>query len=580
MKAHLDDGDVRVGRERQKPAAEQRTGLSSQAGLILSLQRAAGNQAVSGLVGLAGASVQRCGADGCCDCASPEQDAAADPLDQGQAPVQRAATPSEFAIKGKFPGAAGVANSIFFDINETAPDAAEAAKIAPLASASASAPLTLKGTASEEGGAGLNASIVNSRITNVSKALAGAGHAGSRTPEAVPLAGVGNIDYRRARSVEVRTTGAPSATPDCSLGSQPTDGGPPPNNFTTALARAHAMIAIAKTKLATAQTAAADPHTVDTLIKLYGDTTVSAVVSANLNKIDGQLTNMVPFTPTHGHQVVNICDASCASGADAYNHGAGAGAMMTLCPSFMSNGNLDERAAMLIHEGSHGTDGLETEDNAYQFQRLITKLPQDRALNNADTYAAVVQDAVSPGSVNFGPAVGDVHAGGMTPAEEKSVDLAVAWLEQWLVGTLNDTSSCYGVINESIPKKAWTEKYYEEVMGLIAPTFGLTVPPAVPTEKDKVAVAGVNDRIQSLSNSLQSGPLTLEKVAEAGTTWSAGPGTGVKIGTAFFGLTARQQTETLLGKIVASLPAIPASRRADYTKFVIDNVKHGDLGSP
>ncbi|MDT5012103.1 MAG: Lysine-specific metallo-endopeptidase [Mycobacterium sp.] len=544
MKAHVEDGNDRAG-ERKKSAASPGPGLSDRADVMLSLQRAAGNRAVSRLVG------------------------------QVPASVQRAATPSEFAIKGKFPGAGEVANSIFFDINEQTPDAAELTKIAPLAGA-ASTPLVLKGTASEEGATGLNASIVNARIANVSNALAAAGHTAARTPEAVPLAGVGNIDYRRARSVEIRTAGLSSATPDCSLGPQPTDGGPAPNPFTTALARAHAMIADARTKLKSG----ADPDVINLLFALFHTTTVSAVVDTNLARIDGQLNNMAVFTPTHGHQVVNNCDASCGGGAEAYNEREGTAAMMTLCPIFMSNPDLDGRAAALIHEGSHGTDGLATEDNAYQFQRLITNLPQDRALNNADSYAAFVRGVANPGSVTLGPAVADVHEGGMTAPEQTAVDGAVAWLEQWLMGTVSETSSCYGIVHASIAAGKWTDPYYQDTMGLIAPLFGLTPPPAVPTEKDKVAVAGINDRMQHLSDTLQSGPLTLEKVAGAGTTWSAGPGNSVKIGTAFFALGARQQVETLLGKIIAALPAIPASRRANYAKLVLDIVTHGDAGSP
>ena len=517
---------------------------------MFALQRAAGNQAVSGLVGRASLSVQRCGPVPC-DCPPEEQAAAA------QAPatpsVQRA-TSTDWAIKGKFPGAAGVKNTLFFDMDERIPDADELAKLPALASPPAQA-LIIKGTASEEGAPGLNATVVNARIKTVSARLAAAGHTGARTTEAKPLAGAGNIDYRRARSVEVRTTGATSAAPDCSLGPQPNDGGPAPNPFTTALARAHAMIATARGKLK-----APDPDTDLLLTKLFGSSTVAAVVDSNLGQIDGQLSNMAPFAPNHGHQVVNNCDANCGGGATAYNQGDGPGAMMTLCPIYMSDPDLEQRAAVLVHEGSHGTVGLNTGDQAYQWQRLITQLPQHLALSNADSYTAFVRLVVSPGSISLGPAA-DVHAGGMTPAEQSAADRSVAWLEQWLIGTQGEIASCYGVAHESIAAKKWTNGFYEATMGLVAPTFKLTAPPAVPKDKDKVALAGIADRYQRMADALQSGPLTLEKVPGPATTWSSGPGTKVKLGKAFFALGAREQVETLLRKIVAATTNISAARR-------------------
>jgi hypothetical protein len=540
-------------------------------GVVLRALRAgAGNRVVSRML-----AVQRCGPVPC-DC-SAEERAEYDQAHGGQGgdgtAVQRA-TSADWAIRGKFHGAAGVPGTLFFDMNETTPDAAEQGKLPALATPPGDA-LTLKGTSSEEG-PGLNAGVVNARIAAVSAGLAAAGHTGVRTPEPKPLAGAGNIDYRRARSVEVRKTGAVSPTPDCSAGPQPNDGGPAPSPFTTALARAHDIIAAARAKLA-----APDATTTALVAQLFGSAPgVAATVNANLGAIDGQLTNMTPFGGTSGHQCVNTCDAACGGGATAYNSGDGASAMMTLCPVYMADPDLDSRASVLIHEGSHGTTGLTTNDQAYRWQRLITHLPPALALANADSYTALAQLLANPGSITLGPTTPDTH-GVMSPVEQGQVDDAVAWVQQWLIGTNSEISSLYGVVNESRPAGAWSNTYYQATMGLIAPLFGLHAPPPVPPQANQVAIAGINDRYDHLATAV-SAQLNLVKDPGAATTWAPGPGATVWFGTGFFAAagTARSRAELLLTAIINAASDIPAARRAAYRTAVLHIVVHGAFGSP
>ncbi len=538
------------------------------------LQVVAGNRAVSRLLAKpAPNAVQRCGPTPC-DC-TPEERAEKE-TNQASAPVQRATSP-DWAIRGKFPGAASVPNTIFFDMNETSPDATEQGKLAPLATPPTQA-LTLKGSTSEEGAAGLNASIASTRIAAVSSGLAAAGHTGARTPEPRPLAGAGNIDYRRARSVEVRPTGAVSPTPDCSAGPQPNDCGPAPSPFTTALARAHAMVASARAALA-----APDAATTALLTQLFGGTAAAPTVSANLAAIDGQLTHMTPFGGTSGHRCVNTCDAACGAGATAYNDGDGPSALMTLCPIYLADPDLDSRASVLIHEGSHGTVGLTTDDQSYVWQRLITRLPPAMALNNADSYTGLVQLIVNPGSVTLGPSAPDTHAGGMSAAEQGQVDDAVAWLQQWIMGMQSEVSSLYGVIVESrtASPPSWSNTYYEETMTRIAPIFGLHAPPPVSGKTDQVAIAGISDRYDTLLGAVTN-QLSLTKVGGAVTTWDAGPGTTVRFGTDFFasGQTARSRTELLLSAVIAADPNITAARRGQYRSALLSIVARGNIGTP
>lgn len=499
------------------------------------------------------------------------------------------ATASEFAIRGKFPDSAAHPEVIFFDMNSAALDSDERAKIPPLA-VPASLPLTLRGAASEEGAGAVNSAVVDRRIAAVTAALRAEGWTGPATPEPRPTAGAGNIDYRRARSVEVKPGGLPGSEPDCDIvpRGQPNDCGTAPNAFTEALDRAVTMVGDTVTALGTPPTAL--------LEQIFGGSSATTVtaVKDGLNLIKGQLANLRPFAPDHGHRCVNDCDSSCGGGATAYNEHSGTSARMTLCESFMSEPDLDERAAILIHEGSHGTVGLETADNAYQWQRLFAvssltgraRLSTARALKNADSFATFVRLVKSPGSVSIGPkaADADTHLGGLSGAAAESVDMAVAFVQQWLVQSSAEVASLHDTMHETIttPKAGpdpWTDDYYEETMRLAARRFGLTAPPAAPKNRDLAAAAGIDDRLSKLEASIDQ-TLELEKVSTPGTTWGADGGSHVRIGTGFFALTPRGQADLLLRRLVESASWIPAFRRSAYIGLVHDIVAHGDFGAP
>lgn len=578
MHMHLDADEPLRSARGPTTASSSRPALAN---AVATLQRSVGNGAVSQLLDRTRAPappvlVQRCGPVPC-DCGPEEREEAQAHLSVARsalppgATVQRAA--SDFLIRGKHPLAAAMPDVVFFDVGQSSPDSAERAKIVALATP-AGRPLTLRGTASEEGSPARNATIVGERISAVSAVLTAAGHTAAKTPEALQAAGAGNIDYRRARSVEIRPSGAASASPDCSAGAAPNDCGPAPSPFTTALARAHTMIATARAKIA----GPPDTATADLLTRLFGSASVIGTVDANLAAIDAQLTHMTPFGGSSGHRCVNNCDAGCGSGSTAYNQGEGAGALMTLCPIFVTEPGLDERAGVLFHEATHATPGLAAGDQSYVWQRLITQLPPALALSNADSYTAFVRLVTAPGSITLGPPVPDSHAG-MSPGEQSQADRAVAWVQQWVMGTSSEVSSTYGVAHESIAAGSWTNGYYEDAMAFLAPAFGLTAPPAVPTEADKVALAGISDRYEQMLSAV-SDTLMLQKAPVAGVRWEPGPGTTVRFGASFFTLSPRDQVVTLLRALIAVTPTISSRLRSGYLSVVHSVETHQGLGSP
>jgi hypothetical protein len=253
---------------------------------------------------------------------------------------------------------------------------------------------------------------------------------------------------------------------------------------------------------------------------------------------------------------------------------------MTLCPTFMSDPDVDSRAGTLVHEGAHGTAGFATEDLAYAHERLITFLSTADALRNTDSYVLFVRLLSVPGSVTVGPATPDVLGGGVTPAEETHVRRTTAWLEKWLIWAYQEIASLYSTINTSRGAAAWTNSYYKATMALVAPHFGLTTPPTVPTMTDQVKVAAIHDRYLRMRSTMWSRAITVNKVAAGSTAWAAGPGSTVTVNAAFFGLTPRGQLDLLLARIVHATPDISAPLEPHYVALVDEIRVHQGGGSP
>ncbi len=431
---------------------------------------------------------------------------------------------TDFQIRGKSPDAASFPNKLFFDFNDSTLDAEEQAKIPALATPPGQV-LSLNGFASEEGSG--NTALVNARIAAVNSALRDAGHNGTRTPIPKPRAGQGNLDYRSMRAVEVVTAGATPATRDCDApGAKDLPCG---TAFDTGKPEAERLIDKAVAALT------ASPLTADTIaaLKAVGLAPANAPqLATNLGSIRGQLQNMVA-----GHQCHNAdCDGSCAGGATAYNNGDGTTAMMTLCPIFVNEPSATERGDTLIHEGSHGTTGLITEDLAYRFQRLISFLRPNEALANADSYSLFVRIIDDPSSVTVGPSNPDTLNGITDPTEQEDLHRAMAFVEKCIELSSSQIASLYDEVVAAQKNSAWKNTFYEHMMSLIAPRFGLTAPRAVPNNRDRNAIAALADRFnQMFIASSDRTQLTFTKDA-AIDSWAAGPGADVTLSPAFFAL--------------------------------------------
>ena len=482
------------------------------------------------------------------------------PAPKGPAPV------TGFEVRGKRREKTPIPGKILFVENKADIEADQVTKLDVLAKP-IDRPLTLNGFASEDEAS--PASLVDARLKAVAEKLKNAGHLESTlTLAPKPTAGTGRLDYRSVRSVEVIPTGSKSSEPDCTGGAD-IDCGPTPNPFTTGQQKALQML----DKAIGALHVPLDPDTAALLTRLFGGPAHMGALRNNLVKIREHVAHM----PDKGrHRCHNACDGAC-SGSIAYNVDVGSKSVMTLCPIYLGTADVNDRAGTLVHEGSHGTAGLETDDLAYQFERVINFLSPTDALKNADSYTLYVQNLDKPGSVDIGPTEKDEFVGLANPDEEKAVERTVAFLERWLDSAFSEMSSLYDTINESRKKGRWTNTYYEASMAMVARRFGLTPPPALPTKADQEKVAGISDRYNRLFRRLGV-KMTVEKVSSGMETWEPGPGTKITVTPLFFRLSKREQLDLLLTRLVQAFPEIIPAHQPGYVTLTDDVRKH--FGTP
>jgi hypothetical protein len=356
--------------------------------------------------------------------------------------------------------------------------------------------------------------------------------------------------------------GAIPSVPDCSAGSD-VDCGPAPSPFTTGHARALDML-----KTAIDALAAPDSATKDLVKRVFASASAAPSVRSNLIKLRAHVGQMT--SPAH-HRCHNECDSDCAD-ATAYNTGLDSGAMMTLCPDYQALADVDERGALLIHEGSHGTSGLigavsGTDDKAYQFQRIINFLSTSDALDNADSYAIFVRNLITPGSVTMGPEKPDQFTG-LTADEGETVERAIAFAEKWFDGDENETTEAYIGAGKAKAKKSWAGVSGEDAAQAIARRLPVTGPPGLPTNDDVHRFAGANDRFHRLFRGLGS-PVAVSKAALGEERWTLSPLSFV-VTDAFFRLSKRERLDLVIAKLVQADPDIPHDQEGGFVALADD----------
>jgi hypothetical protein len=480
--------------------------------------------------------------------------------------VQRAA--SDFRIKGLTPDAASFPRMIFFDLAEATITGSELAKITVLSSAAGfnTTDLTLKGLASEEGTASFNMTLANNRISSVDSALSAAGHTATRTPLPEPSAGLGRIEYRKLRAVEIIPAGSTSSVPPARAVVPCAGVTGYPAQFTNAITEGKRLLSAGITALG------ASPRTATTnalLRRFFGSHSDAKAIDIGSRMVDLK-THVGNMTAMTAHQCVNVCTNTLAS-----NQGHGATAMMTLCPQFFSS-SLGKRAGTLVHEGAHGTSSIMGSDHAYAHHRLITFLTPAQSKENPDSFVLFLQ-VLDGGTPTVGRPSPDVVTG-MTVAEELKAHKALAWLEKYLTSTYLQVATMYRRLDTHRAAGAtWPAGFYRDVMGYTAARFGLTAPPAVRTSdrRDQIRVATIHDRFRTMRQVFW-GVVNINKSSP--TKWQIGPGRDVDVASAFFGLGSLVQVTQLLTALVNATRGISSGLEPQYVGL-LDEIRRR-LGIP
>jgi peptidoglycan hydrolase-like protein with peptidoglycan-binding domain len=445
------------------------------------------------------------------------------------------------------------------------PDDIELGKVPPFATPP-KRKLTLKGFSSEDE----DPRVAKQRIETVAVKLHASGLKAKPIEDAQPSSSAGQFDYPNKRMVQIIPQGATSEEPNCKV-TPPTTPCRPEMEVALAAGRKRAD------DLLDAATKGLDPLTpnVSSHLKTHfkdRSARTAANVKTNLTRLKAELAHLA--TP-NAHDCQTPCDSHCRTETAHMNEKIGTDSRMTLCDKYLPE-NDDEHARDLIHEASHGTDVIGgkpkygTEDLSMLNHRMFKFLSKGEALRNADTYAIFVLDVsgVKAGS----PAPVDKPTG-LSKKEETAVQHALALIQARTVRTHGDLKDLYSTIHKlrsSGDTKAWTGTRAEYNMRIVAPLFGLTLPPLLPTMRDQVGVAGLRERVAHLSNPIYRS-IEMRKVPARVTTWSVGPGQQVDLGTDFFALGLKvgdNHVRLLVAKLARVTPEIPTEDEPKYVAMI------------
>jgi hypothetical protein len=510
----------------------------------------------------------------------------------------------DFQIDDLPADAASDGSQIFFERGSVSIPPAEKTKIKALAMPPKRA-LTLRGLASEDTPLFLQPAEIEARLTAVEDALKAAGHAGARVRAPHPGEGTGDMDYRQRRAVRVVPTpkgakAAPNPKDPCGVPGSETAKDPALKKCETSFKEAFdqvkpgalEIVDQAEKDIVTTPTAGAKA-----VVDQFFAGVPRADIDANVKAIAAQVRQL----PAR-HRCHTACDGGCDRPAYNSKRGLGpAGAMVTLCPDFVSAGR-DFRVDTLLHEAAHGNPREPIDDIAYANTRLVPFLLPVDARRNTDSYVLLMRLVHKAGSKAFGPAAPDVLAG-MTAAgagsDTEQARRAVAWLESWLNYGDFDTGILYQSVAASLatPTKKWvttgSHEFNIQTMNRLATAFpGEFTDPGPdrsarstsPTEADKVRVAALHDRFSQMYSVVNQQILNVTRgpagVAEQWGRQKALPRMtqDVTVAPSFFALSKAEQVKRLVALMMKARTDVSASFEPMYVK-AIDLIRiHRRLG--
>ena len=352
----------------------------------------------------------------------------------------------------------------------------------------------------------------------------------------------GKIRYREMRKVEIAATGTVQNDSSDLLVQPPET---VQKKFTEVKRHAIAMVAVAINKIGTKS-----GRELKTYMGLNADPTE---IVTNLNYISdhikNDLTRVLLMTKYNAHY----------DSAVAYNDRA---ETPTICvhPDF-ETGDTQNLALVLIHEASHSTPQLQTQDHVYGYERMIKlSIPPDVAKMNADSYALLVR-SLNSNEIWYGETPPEDEYSGVTVPDttKEAVYTTLAEISRTLIAAGTLVRSAYQLVvagRDTDDDQALTETRVKSVVLLYEICKNVDVTTKIALDflnhdwvkvanansyeegKNKLgaaaqALAAIHDRIDMMGRALEHEgvQVTVEESEEAQITWQPGPARAFTIST-------------------------------------------------
>ena len=260
------------------------------------------------------------------------------------------------------------------------------------------------------------------------------------------------------------------------------------------------------------------------------------------------------------------CDGGCRSGSPAYERFSKklAKKIIHFCPGLAKH---PERVLIVLHESHHAAiDG--SSDLAYGNTRLIDKIDFDTALKNAASfhlYASAVND---PKGTVIGHAVKDDNKI-TTDTDKKKVDLALAHMEQWFRLITFDISVDIKGATDAKKKGRYENATTVADMEIWSHWFGLTQPPAPPTDSDITKLKAIEERTDDMENTFKNVFNITETAGPSNWVNSAGT-SQIDLNKKTIQLEEKSLAIALLQELVNATPQISANIESLYVGAIND----------
>ncbi|SEL98467.1 hypothetical protein SAMN04488505_10357 [Chitinophaga rupis] len=383
--------------------------------------------------------------------------------------------------------------------------------------------------------------IADDRSEAVEHELTMKGHTGEKEKKSANINGMlGRSDYRLMRSVTIEPEEEATVEPETVELVDPSKIEAAKRIYEEALEAAITDVHLAHERLQ------ANHHTYQEALRQYfGTADVAEGVIHNLAALEAQL---ILMRGAERYKFTTAKDPKAGTGL-AKNEGFGAEAIITIRPRFLEKG-LPDRLDTLLHEATHGTPDIKSEDYAYMDDRMLDFIINEEKIANADSYVLFVRSLLGKDTIAVRQVAADQYEGfESTPGEQlMAVKYCVAIAEKSLGVTVQDLEGLYDRMSTA-RTEGWKTGYYFDIAKAASEELKITEPVegSYPTLNDIVQVRGVANKFRAAKRFI-SGDVTVRKVT-SDSLLSINDDDVFEVNAAFLELSRKDQLKEILIEI-------------------------------